>query len=337
MAYYPISNSFYVYAPTKGVSAAFAILFAISGALHIWQNNLKYKSWRIGFLLPWAALLFVIGLSMREYNAFHPGDMGLFIASTVLLFIAPPVYQGANYFIFGRILYYLPYHSALHPGRVWSTFVALDMVDGVLAGIGASYAANPSNTPGQRQTGVVLVKASLFLLLAMFLAFVCLVFLFHRRCRAAGVLNYKAKVIVYELYLSSFLILVRNCFRTAAFFYPPTSVANGTEWPFWVLESAPMLLNSVLLNIYPPAKYLPRNYKIYLAVDGKTEIEGPGMVDKRPFLMTLFDPFDVAGLVTGKDNKNKFWEKDGIGGPREGGGEGAVESTSNQPPAGKPV
>ncbi|KAK5063214.1 hypothetical protein LTR84_005291 [Exophiala bonariae] len=336
MAVFPSDISFYRYAPTKGLSAAFAALFAISGALHIWQNNLKYKSWRIGFLLPWAATLFVVGLSMREYNAHHSGNLGLFISSSVLLFIAPPVYQGANYFIFGRILYYLPYHSVLHPGRVWTTFVALDMVDGVLAGIGASYASNPTHTPGEIKMGVILVKASLFLLLAMFLAFVYLVFLFHRRCRAGGALNYKATVIIYELYLSSFLILVRNCFRTAAFFYPPTAPANGKEWPFWVFEIVPMLLNSVLLNIYPPAKYLPRNYKIYLAVDGKTEIEGPGMVDKRPFIMTLFDPFDIAGLVAGRDNKNRFWMKDGIGGPLEAGGAELQESVVAQQSARKP-
>lgn len=326
---HPVSGSFYIYAPTKGISIAFAVLFAISGVLHIWQNNLKYKSWRIGFLLPWAALLFVIGYSMREYGAYHYDNTAMFITSTVLLFIAPPVYQGANYFIFGRILYYLPYHSALHPGRVWTTFVAFDLVDGILAGTGASYAANPANTAGQRKMGVALVKASLFLLLAMFVAFVYLIVLFHRRCRAAGVLNYKAKVVIYDLYLSSFLILVRNVFRTAAFFYPPISVANGEEWPFWVFESAPMLLNSLLLNVYPPAKYLPRNYKIYLAMDGKTELEGPGMVDKRPFLLSLFDPFDIGGLITGKDNKNKFWEKDGIGGPREG--EGALDSHITSP------
>lgn len=34
-------------------SIAFAVLFTFSGFGHIWQNNLKYKSYRIGFLLPW--------------------------------------------------------------------------------------------------------------------------------------------------------------------------------------------------------------------------------------------------------------------------------------------
>lgn len=316
----PVPGSFYVYAPTKGVSIAFAVFFTISGVLHIWQNIVKYRSWRIGFLLPWAALLFTAGFCLREYGAYHYNEIGPFIASQVLLFVAPPVYQGANYFIFGRALYYLPYLSPIHPGRVWTTFIALDTIDGILAGNGAAMATNVNNSPSKIRLGVILVKVSLFLLLAMFLAFVGLIIIFHRRAVAKGVFNHKMKVIVYEMYMSSFLILIRNCFRTASFFYPYDSVANGQEWPFWVFESLPMLCNTVLLNIWPPASYLPKNHKTYLAVDGTTELEGPGMVDKRPFLASFFDPFDVVGLLRGKDNKNRFWEQDGIGGPKSGNG-----------------
>jgi RTA1 like protein len=310
----PVPGSRYIYAPTKGVPIAFAILFAISGVLHLWQNNLKFKSWKIGVLLPWAALVFVAGFATREYGAYHYDDLDIFIASTVLLFVAPPVYNGANYFIFGRALYYLPYLSVIHPGRVWTTFVTLDAIDGIIAGIGASYAVNAKNSASARRTGVVLVKVSLFLLIGMFLCFVYLVIHFHMAAKKAGVFNHKMKVIIYELYLSNFLILFRNCFRTAAFFYSWDSVANGKEWAFYIFEVVPMLFNTYLLNIYPPAKYLPPNHKIYLAVDGKTEMEGPGMVDTRPFLSSLIDPFDIAGLVTGSDNKNRFWLTDGIGG-----------------------
>lgn len=101
----PVPGSLYVYAPTKGVSIVFAILFAISGVLHAWQNNIKLKSWRIGFLLPWAAIVFVAGFCAREYGAWHYRNLGAFISSTVLLFVAPPVYNGANYFIFGYTLF----------------------------------------------------------------------------------------------------------------------------------------------------------------------------------------------------------------------------------------
>lgn len=314
---HPVQGSFYIYAPVKGVSIVFAVFFTISGALHIWQNNIQRRSWRIGFLLPWAALLFTAGFSLREYGAYHYDQLPEFIASTVLLFVAPPVYQGANYFIFGRALYYLPYLSIIHPGRVWTTFVALDTIDGVLAGNGAALAANQENTPAKIRIGMNLIKASLFLLLTMFCFFVALVISFHRRAVAAGVFNYKMKVIIYEMYISSVLIALRNCFRTAAAFYSWNSPANGKEWPFWVFEALPMLANSIMLNIYPPAKYLPADHKIYLAVDGKTEFRGPGMVDKRGFFASLFDPFDLVGLIRGSDNKNRFWEKDGVGGPKE--------------------
>lgn len=120
---------------------------------------------------------------------------------------------------------------------------------------------------------------------------------------------------MYVLYASNMLLLLRNTFRTAAFFYPWDSVANGKEWPIWVFEFVPMVVNSYLMNVLPPAKYLPANAKVYLAMDGTTEIEGPGMVDKRPFLYTLFDPFDIVGIVKQKDRKNRYWLRDGIGGP----------------------
>ncbi len=69
-----------------------------------------------------------------------------------------------------------------------------------------------------------------------------------------------------------------------------------------------MLTNSVLLNARHPARYLPRSNKVYLAEDGVTEIEGPGYEDRRFFLLTIFDPFDLIGLIKGTD-KEKYWER----------------------------
>lgn len=161
---------------------------------------------------------------------------------------------------------------------------------------GAAYAANANNSPSKIKLGITLGKASLILLLAMFLAFMALIVIFHRRCIVAGVLTHDTRTIIYVLYASGFLILVRNIFRTASFFYPPTSPANGDEVFFWLFEALPMLANTFLLNIFPPAKYIPKNHKTYLARDGKTEIEGPGMVDRRHFLMTLVDPFDLVAV-----------------------------------------
>ena len=146
------------YKPIKGVSIAFAVLFFVSCMLYAWQNNLKYRGfWRIGFLFPWAAALFVAGLICREYGAYHTDNLGIFIASTVLLFVAPPVCNGADYFVFGRLLYYIAYLSPIHPGEVWTTFVALDAIDGAIAGNCASYAANAKNSLSKIKMGIILI------------------------------------------------------------------------------------------------------------------------------------------------------------------------------------
>lgn len=321
--------SYWIYVPIKGAPIAFAILFLVSGILHIWQNVLKYRSWRIGFLFPWAAALFVAGFSLREYGAYNhywdqnvqisDPNLSIFVASTVLLFVAPPVYSGALYFVFGRALYYLPYLAPMHPGRVWTTFIAMDGIVGIIAGNGASLASNTSNSPAKRKTGFDLAKASLIIQLGMFCAFVSLVAIFHSRCKKAGAFIHRIKMIVYLLYASSLLILVRNTFRTATFFFGYTAACNRIEAFFWVFEAVPMLINTYMMNVFPPAKYMPSDHKIYLATDGKTELVGPGMVDKRHFLLSLFDPFDIGGIITKRDSKNRFWLRDGIGGPKPDG------------------
>lgn len=306
-------DSYYPYVPLKGISIAFAVLFFISGVLHIYQNNIKYRSWRIGMLLPWAAALFVAGFVLREYSVRdHLDNLPIFIASAVLLFVAPPVYSGADYFILGRALYYIPYLSPLHPGRVWSTFIGLDVIVETLAGNGASRAVNQGLTPKQREIGFDLVKASLILQVILFVAFASVVAIFHLRARRAGVVNHKLKVIIYTMYVSCTLIVTRNLFRTVTFFTAWDSYTNSTEWLIWVWEMVPMLANTVMLNVWPPAKYLPSDNKVYLARDGKTELQGPGWEDKRHFLLTVFDPFNIGGLIKGEDSKNRFWEKDGI-------------------------
>jgi len=48
-----------------------------------------YKCWRVSGMLPWSALLFVAGYTLREYGAFHYDNLDIFIASIVLIYAAP--------------------------------------------------------------------------------------------------------------------------------------------------------------------------------------------------------------------------------------------------------
>jgi len=129
--------------------------------------------------------------------------------------------------------------------------------------------------------------------------------------------------VLYTLYASSMLMLIRTIYRVVEYnstspihvllqpgFDPQTlSPIIRYEAFFWVFEGLLMLANSVLLNVRHPGRYLPRSNKVFLAQDGVTEIEGPGYKDHRSFLLTIVDPCDVVGLFTGRDKKERYWEQ----------------------------
>ena len=218
-----------------------------------------------------------------------------------------PVYAGANYFLLGRTLHYIPYQSPIHPGRVVTTFVGIDFFIEVLTAVGASRLAL-YNKPEQVKIGLALIRASIVLQVVLFIGFVAIQATFHLRCIRAKVLSPNIRCMLYVLYASNALILVRNIYRVVDVFLGNTGYTETHEAFMYCFDALPMLFNSFLLNIiYPPA-LLPLSNKTYLSQDGHTERVGPGWQDQRPFLTTLLDPTDCMGLIRGEDRKNRFWE-----------------------------
>ncbi|KAJ5103499.1 RTA-like protein [Penicillium argentinense] len=311
-------GSLWFYAPNKGAPIAFAVLFALSGGIHFYQC-LRYKSWKVTGLLPWSALLFTGGFITRTVGAFGQwGNIGIYIASSVLLLAGPPVYEGANYFILGRMLYYIPYHSPIHPGRVFTTFVAVGVAIEAITANGAVRVASSDSTPHDQSIGKALLKAALIMQLALMVAFTALAAKFQFNCSKGGVLNAKIKRCLIVLYISSTLITIRTIYRTVEYFTAANlntytdiehiSPVLKQEWFFWFFETVFMYSNSTLLNMFHPMQVLPRNNKIYLSQDGETEIEGPGYEDTRPKIATFVDPFDIYGLIVHRGKKEKYWE-----------------------------
>lgn len=81
-----------------------------------------------------------------------------------------------------------------------------------------------------------------------------------------------------------------------------------------------MYWNSVLWNARHPRHYLPEDYHVYLAQDGKTELKGPGWEDDLPWFVTFIDPCGLTAWVIKKERggkngpkeKKKFWETNGF-------------------------
>ena len=47
---------------------------------------------------------------------------------------------------------------------------------------------------------------------------------------------------------------------------------------------------------------------MYLTEDGTREIVGPGYEDLRFFLIAMADPFDLIGLMMGRNRTKEFWK-----------------------------
>jgi len=80
----------------------------------------------------------------------------------------------------------------------------------------------------------------------------------------------------------------------------------------WTLEVANITIFILILAIWHPGRFLPADKRVYLdSSDGKTERLGPGysQSDKRPWLVTVFDPFDINGKLKGSSGMDKFWER----------------------------
>lgn len=217
------------------------------------------------------------------------------------------------------MLYYIPYHAPIHPGRVFSTFIAVGVAIEVITANGAARIASSGSTQHDQSIGKALLKAALIMQIALMVAFAALAAKFQLNCSRGGVLNSKIKRCLIVLYTSSVLITIRTIFRTVEYFSAAslnayTDIENISpllkqEWFFWFFEAVFMYCNSTMLNVFHPMQVLPHNNKIYLTEDGETEIEGPGYKDTRPFLLTLVDPFDIYGIIVHKGKKERFWEK----------------------------
>ena len=273
-------------------------------------------------MITWASLVWISGFICRAVSVFDTDNIGLYVTQYILVILGPVLFAASEYFVLGRLLAYLPYHTPIHPGRVLSTFLILSAAVEALTARGAALLAGNKNL-SQVKTGLNLVKAALTLQSVVEASFFSLVVLVQHRCRKAGHLRSNVRVICHVLFITSFMMLVRCIFRAVQGFEesscPPgsynCSVIDRHEWFLWVFEVANITVFVTILAVFPPGNYLPRDVKIYLdPVDGQTERMGPGFAkaDQRSFVATVLDPVNISGMVTGKavEGMDKFWERE---------------------------
>ncbi|KAL8383300.1 hypothetical protein RB595_006855 [Gaeumannomyces hyphopodioides] len=344
------SKSLFFYTPSTVAAAVFTSAYALLTLCHVYLTW-KYKSWSTSGLLPFTALAFTAGFAVRIFCSSNSTHAGAFIATQFILYATAPLLELANAHILGRILYYVPYLSPIHPGRVLSSFLILSLMAEILNALGVMQSIvgtviqdrAPEDAAARVKAGNAMMKASLVLQLSFALLLVGLGAVFQWRCLRRGIRTPRVNMPLLGVYLSMLLVTARTAYRTAEHFafenlavaapgQDPASIPPVVrfEWYFCVFEATFLFFAVAVFVILHPRRWLPLHKTTYLAQNGETELEGPGWNDKRPFIVTLCDPFNLVGLLgrtpRGADGDNRpFWESNGYE-FKKGAGRGSGDS-----------
>lgn len=168
-----------------------------------------------------------------------------------------------------------------------------------LNSVGVALSTNRSPDHNSQELGGQITIAALSIQLGVIIIFFVLAAIFHRRCAKSNIHARAISIPLTTLYVSMALILIRCIYRLVEHF-GNTTVRVGDaesllalspilryEWYFYVFEASLMLINSVIWSVWNPGRYLPINRHIYLARDGKTELEAKVQKAGRPWLALL--------------------------------------------------
>lgn len=188
-----------------------------------------------------------------------------------------------------------------------------------LNSLGVALSTNRSPKRNSQEMGSQITVAALAIQLGVIIIFFVLAAIFHHRCAVANIHTRVISTPLTTLYVSMALILIRCIYRLVEHLgntkvqvddiesLMALSPILRYEWFFYVFEASLMLINSVIWNIWNPGRYLPINHYVYLARNGKTELEAKVQKAGRPWLALL----TLGMFFREKQEYHPFLELDG--------------------------
>ncbi|KAG8815585.1 hypothetical protein FRC19_000939 [Serendipita sp. 401] len=275
----PTNDSLFPYHASTPATLIFAVAFALTLAVHIFQAAKARALFMLVLII--ATALQVVGYALRKVAIDHDPQMWSYVTSQVCIVVSPAFVAAQCYMIVGRMMSYVgPESTFISHTVITKLFVILDIVCVLTQSVGVTVLSGSDNpTKSQVTTGRAILIGGLLVQVASFGVFVIVAILFDLKSRKLWGATHSALVRLRPLflvfYISSILIIGRSIFRTVEFATIDfDKEAQGylfnNEWPFYVLDSIPVLIATVVFNIVNPSAYLPR--KKGLRMDGSHEL-----------------------------------------------------------------
>ena len=258
-------NSLFGYKPMLAPNAVFLALYALTTIVHIIQVFI-YREWWL-FILPIGTLAEVGGYIPRILGRDHeklmdPDKMrDTYVATMCLLIITPCLFAAVHFTTLGRVTTLFPRkYVFIRPIFIMPLFVTIDVISLVVQGVGAGSSAT-ADSDEDAKPGSHVTEAGVAVQLFGYLIYMILLLTFCRAVRKdppPGIDRFWPLLIA--TFFSSLCIILRSIYRLVEMGMGWTGKIATTEWFLFAFDSSFVLVACVILNIWNPGRYLPKNF-----------------------------------------------------------------------------
>ncbi|KAH7123072.1 RTA1 like protein-domain-containing protein [Dactylonectria macrodidyma] len=270
--------NYYKYDPSLAAAIIFIIGFTISSLMHAYQI-VKTRTW---FFIPFliGSLFETLGFVGRAIGAHQTPDWTFapYVMQSLLLLLGPTCYAASIYMVLGRLIRLLnaEEYSLIRSSWLTKFFLLGDVLSIALQGIGGGKLVN-AETEDEKSKGENIIIGGLVVQILFFSLFMVVTCLFHFKVNKKPTLRMSTmdsswRRLLSVLYITSILILIRSIFRLIEYAMGHDSELQSKEVYIYVLDALPMLVASVLCNVFHPSRYLVSGKQINDAADSEMQL-----------------------------------------------------------------
>ncbi|OLN88213.1 Protein RTA1-like protein 1 [Colletotrichum chlorophyti] len=253
---------FYHYEPSMVAATVFVIVFGVSGFLHIWQLC-RHRTW---YFIPFVigCVFEAMGYVGRALSAQEAPDYtkNPYIMQSILLLLGPALYAASIYMVLGRLINLLDAgeYALIRPKWLTKVFVLGDVLSFFAQSGGGGMLATAKDKDAVKK-GETIIVGGLGIQIIFFGFFMVVTLVFHLRHSSrptpkSYTIQTPWKRLLWVLYASSLLIMVRSVFRVAEYVEGKDGELQSKEMYIYVFDALLMGLTSALFNLFHPSKVI---------------------------------------------------------------------------------
>lgn len=244
----------YGYVPSLAAGIVFCVIFALTGAGHLFRSVQK-RRWT-SYLFTISSTIELVGWIGRTWSSKCPYNKIAFLLQITTLVVAPVFIAAGIYVTLGYLIVAIgPQYSVLRPRTYLWTFCVADAVSLLIQAGGGGLASAATNRGDDPEPGARMMVGGIIFQLACVTLFALLFIIFIWRSRRVD-LSRSQNLVIYATCVSVTAVFIRCIFRSIELLEGWDGELMRTERFFIGLDAVCMAVAIGAYNIIDPAVLL---------------------------------------------------------------------------------